>query len=42
MVYDRAGDVDKFSSENFCLEVPHFHATVTEKLKLKKYFMSTI
>ena len=37
MIYDRVGDGDKFSYENFGIERPHFHATVALKVKPKNF-----
>ena len=38
MVYDRVGDGNKFSYQNFGLGRPRFHATSHLKLKLKNFF----
>ena len=41
MVYDRVGNGDKFSFENFALGKPRFHVIVTLKLRQKNVFSST-
>ena len=38
MVYDRVGDGDKFSNENFGLRRPRFHATSHLKIEPKNFF----
>ena len=39
MVYDRGGDGEKFSYENFCLGRPHFHSTSHLKIEAKEFFL---
>ena len=38
MSYDRVGDGDKFSEENFGLGMPRFHATCHLKIEAKVFF----
>ena len=38
MAYDRVGDGDKFSYENFGLGKPRFHATIHFKIEAKVFF----
>ena len=37
MVYDRVGDGDKISKENFGLGRPRFHATIHLKIEAKVF-----
>ena len=38
MVYDRLGDVDKFSYKDFGLGRPRFHASSHLKIEAKEFF----
>ena len=38
MIYDRVGDGDKFSSENFGLRRPHFDVNSHLKVEVNEFF----
>ena len=38
MIYDRKGDGDTFSNENFILGRPHFHVTSHLSIEAKVFF----